>query len=381
MLTALYAIAAMIPMATLTGALTGGIEGKRKFGVINAIQTPLLVLGQVAPLVTLRFGADAGLAVIGIAITRLMLLVAVTVACMNYFPWGLLRPSGFRRAARQVIAFSRWIAVSNLINPFLVSADRLALGTLASISSMGIYTIPYNLITRMWLLPSALTRSLFPEFGSRRSTDQHGWELCLRSARYLALPLFLVAVPVFALGPEAMQFWLGKRIGAPTGGLLQIMTLGVLANSLGQVYATFLQGSGRPAITARLHVLELLVYLPALALLVGRFGMTGAACAWSVRMLADTTLLYRASTGTLEIDRSRSSEWRLHRAVLLGAAAIGCSYAVSAVLAQVWAKALAGALITSCLAVLFWRFGLDELERARMGRATRGVVARRLGEV
>src|SRR5439155_3756286 len=161
---ALYAISAMIPLTTLTGAFIGGLEGRRKFALLNGIQSPLLVVGQLMPLVMLPFGINAGLAVVGTAATRLIVLVAVMIACRRYLPLGVIRRVSVGRVMRQIVKFSRWIAVSNFANPFLVSADRVVLGSISSVATMGLYTIPYNLVTRLWLLPSAVSRTLFPEF-------------------------------------------------------------------------------------------------------------------------------------------------------------------------------------------------------------------------
>src|SRR6266853_6978343 len=91
MLIALYAISAMIPLTTLTGAFIGGLEGRRKFALLNGIQSPLLVVGQLVPFMMLPFGTNAGLAVVGIAATRLVVLVAVMIACRRYLPLGVIR--------------------------------------------------------------------------------------------------------------------------------------------------------------------------------------------------------------------------------------------------------------------------------------------------
>jgi O-antigen/teichoic acid export membrane protein len=61
---------------------------------------------------------------------------------------------------------------------------------------------------------------------------------------------------------------------------------------LAQVPFSFLQGIGKPDVTSKLHVAELLVYIPALWLLVGSFGIIGAAIAWTGRVAIDTALLF-----------------------------------------------------------------------------------------
>jgi len=51
---------------------------------------------------------------------------------------------------------------------------------------------------------------------------------------------------------------------------------------------------GRPDLTAKLHLIELPVYLTALVVLTKRYGVEGAAIAWSGRCALDMVLLFIA---------------------------------------------------------------------------------------
>ena len=51
------------------------------------------------------------------------------------------------------------------------------------------------------------------------------------------------------------------------------------------------QAYGRPNWTAQLHVIELIVYVPYLWVLVGKYGAEGAAIAWVIRVTISTIAL------------------------------------------------------------------------------------------
>jgi O-antigen/teichoic acid export membrane protein len=70
------------------------------------------------------------------------------------------------------------------------------------------------------------------------------------------------------------------------------LAAGFLVNSLVHAPFALIQSAGRPDLTAKLHVLELPVYLAALWLLTVRFGVEGAAIAWTVRLLLDAAALW-----------------------------------------------------------------------------------------
>jgi Na+-driven multidrug efflux pump len=66
---------------------------------------------------------------------------------------------------------------------------------------------------------------------------------------------------------------------------------GVLVNALAHVLNVYLLGQGRPDLPAKFHLLELPLYVALAWLLVARFGVTGAALAWTIRVSFDALLL------------------------------------------------------------------------------------------
>jgi O-antigen/teichoic acid export membrane protein len=71
----------------------------------------------------------------------------------------------------------------------------------------------------------------------------------------------------------------------------QILCLGVFANSIGSMYYALLHAKGRADITAKLHIIELPIFLAALFFLLHEYGITGAAWAWVGRMVFDAAAL------------------------------------------------------------------------------------------
>jgi O-antigen/teichoic acid export membrane protein len=62
-------------------------------------------------------------------------------------------------------------------------------------------------------------------------------------------------------------------------------------NSLGHSPFALVQGFGRPDLTAKLHIIELPVYVLSLIWLLRDFGINGVAIAWVIRATVDTMLL------------------------------------------------------------------------------------------
>jgi len=66
----------------------------------------------------------------------------------------------------------------------------------------------------------------------------------------------------------------------------------VFINSISQIPFAFIQGIGRPDLTAKLHLCELPIYLIAVSWLIHVYGVKGAALAWLLRVIVDGIALF-----------------------------------------------------------------------------------------
>jgi O-antigen/teichoic acid export membrane protein len=150
--------------------------------------------------------------------------------------------------------------------------------------------VPYNLVSRLSILPGALSTSLFPRFSRTESED--GKHLAERGLHLLLAIMTPITVTGIALLPLFLKYWISpafSRQGAVVGMLL---LAGVWINGLAYIPYSLLQGQGRPDITAKLHLLELPFFLLLLWGGIRWLGLPGAALAWSLRVAADALLLF-----------------------------------------------------------------------------------------
>ena len=68
---------------------------------------------------------------------------------------------------------------------------------------------------------------------------------------------------------------------------MKLLCLGVFLGGVDAISASFLDAIGRPDLSAKLSIVELLVYIPILYLFLLKFGVSGAATAWAIRMGLD----------------------------------------------------------------------------------------------
>ena len=75
-----------------------------------------------------------------------------------------------------------------------------------------------------------------------------------------------------------MTLWIGAAFARESAPILQWLAAGIFVNSAAQVAYTAVQGTGRPDLTAKLHIVELPLYVAAFWMLTTSFGLICCFC-------------------------------------------------------------------------------------------------------
>jgi O-antigen/teichoic acid export membrane protein len=179
----------------------------------------------------------------------------------------------------------------------MVYLDRLLIGSLITMAAVTFYTAPYEVVTRLWVIPLSLAMTLFPAFSTLEGIgDRHRMGvLFARSIKYTLLALGPIVVLLVLFAKEALQIWLGGDFPSASSTVLRWLAVGVFINSLAHVPYALLQGIGRPDITAKFHLLELPIYVGIAWFSIPHWGIAGVGAAWTLRATLDAILLFLAS--------------------------------------------------------------------------------------
>jgi len=292
-------LAAATPLLTVGAAFRGFLEAAQRFSALNLIRATASTLTYVLPAGAVLLGWGVIPIVWLLVCVRALLLVGFWVAGRDLLVTGSDdRVSEHPRLrAREILAFGGWTTISTVVSPVLVYLDRFLLGALVSVAAVGLYTAPVELVGRVLLVPGSIAAILFPAVSS---VQAQGKGLIAGSLARKAGTAILAVVGPFAVvllifaGP-ILRTWLGPQATPETVLALQILAPGVVANSLAFVPFSVLQGLGRADVTRKLHLLELPVHVAVSWFLISRWGIVGAAGAWSVRTALDAGLLFVAA--------------------------------------------------------------------------------------
>ncbi len=354
-----YVLALSIPFVVTTSGLRGVLEALQRFDLINLIRVPTGLFVFVGPLLVLPFTHNLAVITAVLLVNRIVGWALHLVMCFRVLPELRYKRSFERSVLGQVVRFGSWMTVTNVVGPLMVTLDRFLIGAVVSVAAVSYYATPYEVVTKLWIIPGAVVGVLFPAFASSFSKDENYTStLFSKGVKYTFLILFPVTLVIVSLAPNGLEVWLGADFARNSTAVMRLLAVGVLVNSLAQVPFAYLQGIGRPDITAKLHLFELPLYIGTVFFLLKTRGIEGAALAWTARVLLDTVLLFAFSSKYLVTGS------RLIKSVATLLALALAVLAVSALPSPLPTKLffLLAALTLYC--VLTWLFALNPGERS-----------------
>jgi O-antigen/teichoic acid export membrane protein len=305
-------LALSFPLTLVTGCLRSLLEALRRFDLINLVRAPAGAATFALPWLAVHLGW-------GLPVTvGLLVLFRAMVTAIHYFLCRRALPAmaGWRRPERSVLSelarFGGWVTAANSVPPLLILMDRFLIGSLLSLTAVSWFSVPYEMVFRLWVLPTSVVAAVFPvlslEIG-RRDWDRAG-EVAARSLRMILLLLGPpVAVAVLGARP-ILEIWLGGDFAEAGTPVLRWLAAGVLVSALGSVPSAMLQAAGRPGLTARLRLIELPVFALLMAGAIHRWGTTGAAVVFAARAAVDATALFGLSRGMVRNREGSRAESR-----------------------------------------------------------------------
>lgn len=298
---ALYAMAVAMPFIILTSGFRGVLEARHAFGIVNLIRLPMGFFTFLGP------AAVVWLVEPRLDLIAWVLAIGRVIGCLVH-AWYAVRclPEKYRmldasRAwVRPLCVNGGWLAVSNIISPLMGYVDRFMIGALVSAAAVAYYATPNEIVTKLWIIPAALTAVLFPTFAAQISRGGEEARVLFKKVLswlvFAMLPIVLVLI-IFA--EEILRLWINEEFASQSSTILRIFAVGILVNSLAHIPFTLIQSSGHARLTALIHVVEFPIFMLALWWLTISYGVEGAAWAWLLRIILDTVAMFACAVRIL----------------------------------------------------------------------------------
>jgi O-antigen/teichoic acid export membrane protein len=361
-----YLLALALPIVLITSSFRGVLEASQRFDMVNAVKVFSSSLTYLIPLIgiflNIRFPGIVGL----MLLVRFGALVVFLTLNFHLIP-ELKKYSGSFKLFPRLFSFGSWVMISSSVGPFLVYLDRFLIGSFLSMSAVTYYSAPYDAVTRLWIIPTSLTMTLFPAFSALEGIkDRERLSTFFASSiKYVFLGIGPVVLVIILFAKDILQIWLGSDFAVQSTIVLRLLCIGVLINSLAHTPSALLQGVGRPDLPAKFHLLELPIYFGVAWFFIRHWGIAGAAGAWTLRVAIDGILLFGVTFKFYKIYPrllKNNGTMLLFFALIIFA---GLSYVLKRLFGvlPLFAQALIVLGLFCCFALFCWRKILETSER------------------
>jgi O-antigen/teichoic acid export membrane protein len=283
-------LALSVPIATMTGVLSGALQARERFLETNMISVLSTTLFQLFPLLVawLR-GPELGPLLLAAVTARGAAILVLWWRCHLLLTRGC-RVRFDRAQIKELLGYGGWVTVTGLFGPILVILDRFAIGAVLGARAVAIYTVPFQLAQRIQIFPNALVTAVFPRLPTA-SLEQRA----LLSDKAMRVLLAAISLPIlggiYALHPF-MELWVGAEIGRPAADVGTLIVFGFWVNAFGVVPYGWMQGTGRPDLVTKILLAQIPPYLVLLYLGMTQFGLLGCAVVFAFRCAVDTSLMW-----------------------------------------------------------------------------------------
>jgi O-antigen/teichoic acid export membrane protein len=294
--TTFYLLALSIPAVLISASFRGVLEAFQRFDLVNAVKILTSIAIYLLPLLGLLWGFHLPGIILLIFGARVVALFVFAMLAIYLRPELKKFSISFPLFPR-LFFFGGWVTLARSVGAILAYSDRFLIGSLLSMSAVAYYTTPFEVVTKLWIIPASFVITLFPVFSYFIGTNDNYKisEFVAHSLKYLLLIQWPIVLVIMLFAGEILQVWLGLDFAQKSTLPLQILALGVLFSSIAHIPSYLFQGIGRPDLTAKFYLLELPIYLVTIWFLIKNCGIAGAAVAWTLRAFLDVSLLFGAS--------------------------------------------------------------------------------------
>lgn len=286
-----------IPMTTASTGLRGILEAYGDFRTVNLLRMMLGTANFGLPvLCVLLVGPSLSWIIASLIGARFVVLIGHLVCVDRRLPRGWRAMPVSQIQLRRLSSFGAWLTVSNVVSPLMVNADRFVISMVLGAEMVAYYTLPSEMLMRLLILPSALMAVLFPQLASMLVSDRlKAVSLYRQCLGWTALVMTPVCLATALLSHWGLSLWLGADFADQSWKIVVCLAIGVWVNSLAFVPFAAIQAAGQAKVTAKIHLAELLVYVPLLFWALSTFGLIGAALVWVARVCVDMMAMFWAA--------------------------------------------------------------------------------------
>jgi O-antigen/teichoic acid export membrane protein len=219
------------------------------------------------------------------------ILTSSAVGLAASFVMHAYRPRPSVAGARQLLAFSKWLMLDNLIQFLRTRSSDLLIGKLAGAGSLGLFNLAQETATlAQATITAPINRALLPGYSRLQDDLESLRNSYLATVGITTLVAVPMAVGIAAVAPLLVPLLLGNHwLGSIP--LIELLGIASAISLCGSGAPIIYIALGRPQLSVFQGIADISVLLAGMGILLPRYGATGAA--WAMLIAALATLPIR----------------------------------------------------------------------------------------
>ncbi len=210
--------------------------------------------------------------------------LALAIAAHRALP-RIGRPARFDRAViGEVRHFASRIMATTILSLLLTQVDKILLVRLLPLAAFAVYSVAATVANGLYQFVQPIGQAFYPRlcaaaarFGQERELSR----LYHQGSQVAAVVLAPAGIAMILLGPSILRVWSGDvALAARVYPIMALLTVGTLLNTLMVIPYQLQLACGWPGLAARTNMVAVAVLIPALLILVPRYGAIAAAGVW-----------------------------------------------------------------------------------------------------
>jgi O-antigen/teichoic acid export membrane protein len=287
-------IGAATGVALVNGAVGGVLVGLQRFDLVGVAEVSAtlvraaLVLGVIA--------AGGGLVALAVAQLEASLVGMLLTAALGLrvHPALRRRPTPSAEHLRRLVAYGGPTFVAQLAASLIDRAGVLVLGAFLPMTVVTVFAIAAGLVDYARALVGGIRTTLAPRASALEGGGRRGAlaDLALQGARYCTLLALPIAATFVLRGGAFIGLWMGAPYAGPSGAVLAVLAVRLVAMGSTGAAANVMLGAGRERAVAGLLVAEAAVAIAAMLALVRPLGATGVAWATAAPTVVSAVVVW-----------------------------------------------------------------------------------------
>jgi O-antigen/teichoic acid export membrane protein len=203
--------------------------------------------------------------------------------------------------AKEMLKYGRHIMGVTMISFLLSNVDNGFVGKLLGATSLGFYTIAFNVSNLPALnITQLVNRVMFPTYSKLQEQKETLVRVYMKSIKYVSALSAPISLGMMVVAPELVTVFLGEK-WAPAVSTLQILCIAGLFRSIRASMGPLLAALGRPDLLAKYSLYELVMMCVLLYPFSINYGIFGAGLAVTISVVIFTVIGYVVTDNLLKI--------------------------------------------------------------------------------